>query len=223
MKSPDAAEPAPFALTLCGRKLPRPTHICAFFDSASQEAACVGPYIAEGLDTGEQVFTVREAAQCMPYLRRLSAAIGRTFEREIASGQLRLRPTEETYTAAPGFESDRMIELLVQVIDESREAGHPRLRTCGDMGWALTGLRDTDQLMDYEARVNLLSHAHECTFMCVYDLNKFGGRAVMDVLSTHPLVVMGDRVVDNPYYVEPREFLAQLTSRGSGSATAQTH
>lgn len=216
-------KPAPFQLTVCGRRLPRPTHICAFFDSAAQEAACVAPFIAEGLDTGEQVFAVREAAQCMPYLKRLSEAIGRTFEPEIASGQMRLRPTEETYTAPPGFESDRMIELLVQVIDESREAGHERLRTCGDMGWALTGLRDTDQLMEYEARVNLLSHAHECTFMCVYDLNRFSGRAVMDVLSTHPMVVMGDRVVDNPYYLEPREFLQQLLRRGEGQPVLQTH
>lgn len=223
MQSPNAPEPAPFRLTVCGRKLPRPTHICAFFGSPAQEAACVAPYLAEGLDTGEQVFAVREAASCMPYLRRLSAAIGRSFDPEIASGQLRLRATEETYTAPPGFESDRMIEILVHVIDEARAAGHPRLRTCGDMGWAITGLRDTDELMEYEARVNLIQHAHECTFMCVYDLNKFGGRAVMDVLSTHPMVVMGDRVVDNPYYVEPRDFLQRLVMRDREPVATQTH
>ena len=76
---------------------------------------------------------------------------------------------------------------------------------------------------EYEARVNLLVHAHECTFMCVYDLNRFSGRAIMDVLSTHPMVVMGDRVLDNPYYVEPRDFLARLVERGEARAALQTH
>jgi hypothetical protein len=223
MKSPYAPEPAPFKVTVCGRKLNRPTHICAFFDSAAQEDACVAPYVAEGLDAGDQVFAVREAALLKPYLKRLSAAVGRSFERELASGQLRLRASEETYLAPDGFEADRMIEVLVHVIDESRAAGHARLRTCGDMAWAIEGLRDTDELMEYESRVNLLVHAHECTFMCVYDLNRFGGRAIMDVLSTHPMVVMGDRVLDNPYYVEPRDFLAGLFQRGESKTALQSH
>ena len=223
MESPYRIETAPGPVTVCGRRLSRPMHVCAFFDHAAQEDACVAPYVAEGLDNGEQVFAVREAAECMPYVKRLAAAVARSFDPEVSSGQLRLRATEETCLAPPGFEADRMIEILVHVIDESRAAGFKGLRTCGDMGWALRGLRDTDELMEYEARVNLLSHAHECTFMCVYDLNRFGGRAVMDVLSTHPMVVMGDRIYENPYYVDPREFLERLVRREAGPVASQTH
>jgi hypothetical protein len=223
MESPYRIETAPGPLTVSGRRLSRPMHVCAFFDSAAQEDACVAPYVAEGLDNGEQVFAVRAAAECLPYVKRLAASIARTFDTEVATGQLRLRATEETYLAPPGFEADRMIEILVHVIDESREAGFKGLRTCGDMGWALRGLRDTDELMEYEARVNLLAHAHECSFMCVYDLNRFGGRAVMDVLSTHPMVVMGDRIYENPYYVEPREFLERLLRRDAGGIAFRTH
>ena len=213
----------PRKVTVCGHKLHRSTHVCAFFDSSAQEAACVAPYFAEGLDNGEQVFAIRAAAEVVPYVKRLSAAISRSFEPEIASGQLRLRATEETYLAPPGFESDRMYEMLVQVLHESQATGHPRIRTCGDMGWALTGLRDLSQLMEYEARVNLLTEVHDCTFMCVYDLNKFGGRAIMDVLSTHPMVVMGDRVYENPYYMEPAEFLSRMFRRATDSPLVQTH
>jgi hypothetical protein len=210
-------------VTVCGHPVARSTHICAFFDSAAQESACVAPFFAEGLDQGEQVFAIRSAAECAPYVRRLAAAIQRSFEPEITTGQLRLRATEETYLAAPGFEADRMYDMLVHVVRESEAAGYPRLRTCGDMGWALTGLRDLSQLMEYEARVNLLTEEHECTFMCVYDLNKFGGRAIMDVLSTHPMVVMGDRVYENPYFVPPQDFLERLFSRSDASPLAQTH
>jgi hypothetical protein len=63
--------------------------------------------------------------------------------------------------------------------------------------------------------VNRLTREHDCTLMCVYDINKFSGRAVMDVLATHPLVVMGDRIYENPYYVEPTDFLHSLIKRGS--------
>ena len=221
MPSPPIATPAR-KVTVCGHRLHRSTHVCAFFDSAAQEAACVAPFFAEGLDQGEKVFAIREAAEVAPYVKRLGAAISRSFEPEIATGQLRLRATEETYLAAPGFEADRMYEMLVHVLREAQAAGHPRVRTCGDMGWALTGLRDLSQLMEYEARVNRLTEEHECTFLCVYDLNKFGGRAIMDVLSTHPMVVMGDRVYENPYYMEPAEFLSRMFRR-EASPLVQTH
>ena len=223
MKSPYVPAESPFKLTLAGRTFNRPTHICAFFDSASQEEACVGPYVAQGLDNGEQVFAIRSAADCAPYMKRLAAAVGRTFDKEVASGQMRLRATEETYLAAPGFESDRMIEMLVHVIDESRDAGYPRVRTCGDMNWAIDGLASVEDLMEYEARVNLVVHAHECICMCIYDLNRFGGRAVMEVLATHPMVLMGDRIFDNPYYVDPLEFLQRRVGQGTQHPVLQPH
>lgn len=223
MDFPSSPAASPLKLTLAGRTFSRPTHICAFFDSAAQEDACVGPYVAEGLDNGEQVFAIRNAADCAPYMKRLAAAVGRTFEKQVATGQLRLRATEETYLAATGFEADRMIEMLVHVIDESRAAGYPRVRTCGDMNWAVEALRDVEELMEYEARVNLVVHAHECICMCVYDLNRFGGRAVMEVLATHPMVLMGDRIFDNPYYLNPVDFLQRRPGGGAQRPGLQTH
>ena len=77
----------------------------------------------------------------------------------------------------------------------------------------------TDQLMEYEARVNRLTEKYDCTLMCVYDVSKVNGRAVMDVLATHPQVLMGDTIVENPYYVSPVTFLKGLLQRG-GSALA---
>ena len=210
-------------MTVCGYPVARSTHVCAFFDSAAQESACVAPFFAEGLDQGEQVFAVRDAADCVPYVKRLAAAVQRSFDPQISTGQLRLRATQETYLAPPGFEADRMYDMLVHVVRESEAAGYPRLRTCGDMGWALTGLRDLTQLMEYEARVNELTEDHDCTFMCVYDLNRFGGRAIMDVLSTHQMVVMGDRVYENHYYVRPQDFLERLFGRAGASPLVQTH
>jgi hypothetical protein len=223
MNSNFGAATAPRRVSILGHRIDRPTHICAFFDSSAQEHACIGPFVAEGLDNGEQVFAIRDAAQCMPYVKALEAAVSRSFDAYVATGQLRLRATEETYLAGPGFEPDRMIEILAHVLGESEAAGYPRVRTCGDMGWTLRGLKDTDQLMEYEARVNLLTRVHDCTCVCVYDLTKFDGRAVMDVLSTHPLVVMGDRVYENPYYVEPLEFLERLVGRRPARPMVQTH
>jgi hypothetical protein len=44
--------------------------------------------------------------------------------------------------------------------------------------------------------------------LCLYDLARFDGENLVDILKTHPTVLVGGMVLDNPYYLEPAEFLA---------------
>lgn len=209
-------------VTVCGRRLARSSHICAFFDSEAQELACVAPYFAEGLDHGELVFTIREAARCGEYLERIGEVTGRDLAPYQASSQLRQVSVEESHLAdLSAFEPERMVAAIEEVLRQAEREGHLRVRTCGDMNWAVR-LPDIDPLMEYEARVNLLTSGHDCTFMCVYDLNRFSGRTVMDILSTHPLVVMGNRIYENPYFVDPEDFIRSIARRGSSGALARS-
>ena len=45
--------------------------------------------------------------------------------------------------------------------------------------------------------------------LCVYDLSRFSADAVIDAVMTHPMVLVGDRVVDNPWYLSPDEYRAR--------------
>jgi hypothetical protein len=207
--------PAARAVHMCGRRLPHAAHICAFFDSEDQEYRCIAPYFAEGLEQGEQVVTIRDAGRCSEHVERLRPLISRPLDASIRSNQLRVVASEETYLKDGCFEAERMYRMLEDVLREAGSSPYKRVRTCGSMTWALREMPGTDELMEYEARVNQLTREHDCTLMCVYDVNKFSGRAVMDVLATHPMVVMGERIYENPYYVEPAEYLRTLVRRGS--------
>jgi hypothetical protein len=44
--------------------------------------------------------------------------------------------------------------------------------------------------------------------LCLYALDSFSGELLVDVLKTHPKVLLAGMVLDNPYYLEPAEFLA---------------
>jgi len=47
----------------------------------------------------------------------------------------------------------------------------------------------------------------------VYDLAKFGGDIVVDVMRTHPMVIIGGILQENPFFVPPDEFLKDLRER----------
>jgi len=47
----------------------------------------------------------------------------------------------------------------------------------------------------------------------MYETARFGGSVVLDILRTHPTVVINDVVHDNPLFVPPDEFLKELKAR----------
>jgi len=202
-------------VTVCGQKLSRATHICAFFDSTEQEYECLVPYFTEGLAQGEQVVTIRDADKIGEHKRTLHARMPVALDAPLRNEQLVVLASEETYLRDGIFSHERMGRMLEDVLEAAEASPFQRVRTCGDMTWALREMPGTDELMEYESRVNVFTREHDCTLMCVYDVNKFSGRAVMDVLATHPMVVMGDRIYENPYYVEPAKYLPALLRRGS--------
>jgi len=46
--------------------------------------------------------------------------------------------------------------------------------------------------------------------ICTYAVSKLGSGAVIDVLRTHPAVIIGGTLQQNPFYVPPGQFLEEL-------------
>ncbi len=82
------------------------------------------------------------------------------------------------------------------------------------MGWAAREEVSSHRLLDYEARANHAAlDGPASQVVCVYDLSVFSADFVLDVMRTHPLVLVGGTLYENPLYVPPLEFLRGLRER----------
>jgi hypothetical protein len=45
--------------------------------------------------------------------------------------------------------------------------------------------------------------------VCAYDITKIDADTMLNLLRTHPLVVVGETLTENPFYMPPDEFLRQ--------------
>jgi hypothetical protein len=45
--------------------------------------------------------------------------------------------------------------------------------------------------------------------ICAYDVSRFDGSFIIDILRTHPLVLIGGLLQENPFFVAPSEFLKE--------------
>ena len=65
-----------------------------------------------------------------------------------------------------------------------------------------------DELMTFESRINDFAVEFPQVLLCLYDLWRFSGEMIIDAVKTHPKILVKGVVVENPYYLEPDEFLA---------------
>lgn len=187
-------------------------HICAFFHGADEEYRVLLPFIKEGLEHGQKAFHVVDPALREDHLRHLRAA-GIDAAAAEESGQLELRTWQEAYLRDGHFDQSRMLDLLQGALDNAKARGFSLTRLVAHMEWALEDRPGVNDLVEYETRLNYILPQYRDPVICVYDLAKFGADIVIDVMRTHPMVIIGGVLLENPFYVPPDEFLRELRDR----------
>jgi hypothetical protein len=81
------------------------------------------------------------------------------------------------------------------------------------MEWALEDLPGVHDIVEYETRLNHVLPKYDDVVVCTYDITKFSAAFIMDILRTHPEVIIGGTLQKNPFYVPPEEFLQELRTR----------
>ncbi len=199
-------------VTVCGETLNCPLHICAFVDSREEQYEILLPWLKEGIDNNEEVLTILSSSLHSDHCSRLSQA-GIHVQETLEKKQLKIVATEKSYLHEDYFAAQRMFNIVEQAIIEAEKGPYSLLRACGDMEWALKNLPGTHELIEYEARLNFLTPDHDCSIICTYDVNKFSGGTIADVLATHPYIIMNGKIHRNPHFVHPVEYLAKLLKR----------
>jgi hypothetical protein len=198
----------PFA----GGNLGRHGHICAFFHGMDEQHRVLRSFLTEGFDQGEKAFHIVDGDLREAHLKWLGDA-GIDVPQAMGSGQLEVRPWQEAYLRGDRFDQDAMLALLEQAIQSRASAGYPRVRLLGHMEWALLDKPGVEDLLEYETRINYALPNSEDVVVCCYDLAKFGASVAIDIMRTHPAVIIGGMLHENPFFVPPDQFLAEVRER----------
>jgi hypothetical protein len=103
--------------------------------------------------------------------------------------------------------------LIQEVLSEGKHNGFPLTRLVAHMEWSLENQPGVDELLEYETRLNYVLPNFEDPVICVYDLGKFTAGTVIDILRTHPMVLLSGTMHVNPFYIPPDEFLQEIRAR----------
>jgi hypothetical protein len=196
-------------------------HICALFNGMDEHYGVLRSFITDGFAQGNRAFHLVDPERREDHLTRLADA-GIDVADALGSGQLEVRPWQDGPLHADRFDQDVWFEGFEQVLRSGPASGYTPTRFLAQMEWALADLPGIEDMIEFETRVNYVVPKYDDVVICAYDVSKFGARTVVYALRTHPLVIVGGLLQENPFYVEPGQLLRELRESrarvGAGTA-----
>jgi hypothetical protein len=116
-----------------------------------------------------------------------------------------------------------MLETFERLASGNAAEGFPLSRIVCRMDWVVGDKSRIENVIEFESRVNDVWSRHDDAVICTYHLSQFRGDEIIDILRTHPLVIIGGLLQQNPFFTPPKEFLREYRARRSdpGSPSIQ--
>jgi MEDS: MEthanogen/methylotroph, DcmR Sensory domain len=209
------------SVQFAGSNLAGQRHICAFFNNADEEHRVLRSFFKDGFDRGDRAFHLVSSEHREDHLRRLAEA-GINVREAMDSGQLEVQAWQDAPLRGRRFDQNTWLASLEEVLQSGPAAGYAQTRFLGHMEWALVDLPGVEDLIEFETKVNYVTPKYDNIVICAYDLSKFRANVVMDALRTHPVVIIGGILQENPFFIPPDQFLLELRERRSVRKRAAT-
>jgi hypothetical protein len=201
--TPDDRDLGP--VTFAGGALDRYRHVCAFVNGQQESDAVLDPFIRQGIDRGDRLVYLVDPEQSAAPVNRLRH-LGYDASTLLEEHRCEVRTWTDTYLREGHFDQRAMLELLDRMLLESPS---PRIRLIADMGWAEDRSDVAADLIEFESKANFIHARHEHVVICSYDAAKFDGAFIIDILRTHPMVLVGGVLQENPFFTPPSELLRE--------------
>ena len=191
-------------------------HVCAFFHNPEETYRVLLPFIKAGFQCNDRAFHVVDPERRKEHLQLLES-VGIDTAAAQSSGRLKVYGWNDAHLDPNGhFDQHRMLALIEDELKAGATQGFAVSRAIGQMGWAVQDLPGVDDLVEYESRLNYILPRYKDPVICVYDISKFSGAVIVDILRTHPMVIIGGTLQENPFFVPPDEFLRELREKQAG-------
>ncbi len=184
-------------------------HLCCIYKSKEEQLSIVIPFMSIGLGRNEKCIYIIDENSERDIIQAFQQA-GIDIDKYIASRQFEFFTKEDAYLKGGYFDPDKMLDLLKHADQNAIKSGYAGLRVTGEMTWVFTKLPGVDGLIEYEARLNYFFPQSKSLALCQYNQNRFGPEVLLEVIHTHPKVVIYNTICDNPYYIPPDAYIAKM-------------
>ena len=201
----------PVDLGIAGLEAEPGDHICALFSGERERDQILVPFLRAGLASGDKCICVIDGTAPVEII----AALGPAGEAAASAAckQLEVIRSCDMYLRSGRFLADEVIGAWKAVIADAMYAGQFDVVRAVETWSQRDVLPDINELLMLESEMNQYLPLYPQVIVCLYDIDRFGGGALMNLVKTHPRILVGGVVIENPYLMTPDEVLIQAVLR----------
>ena len=194
------------ALGIAGLEVDPGDHLCGLYSGDRERDELIFPFLRAGLRAGDKCICVVDGSEPAELVARLGPEIAASGQ--VTRQQLDVMRSSDIYLRAGVFSAAEVIASWKAAMSEVMYDSRFDLVRAVE-SWSLRDVvPDRDELLVLESEMNRFLPLFPQVIVCLYDLERFGGGIVVDLLRTHSRVLVGGAIVENPYCMTPDEVLA---------------
>jgi len=192
-------------------------HICGVFSGEAQRDEVLVPFLQAGLASGDKCICVVDGTPPGDIVAALGPA-GQAAALTVGK-QLEVYGAPDLLLRSGRFSADEVIGAWKAAVSAVMYSTHFDLVRAVQVWSGRDVLPGMAELLLLESEMNRYLPLYPQVMVCLYDMNRFGGDAFMNLVMTHPRVLVNGAVIENPHFVTPDQVLAKGTPGAAGPVT----
>lgn len=184
-------------------------HICLPYVSTDDHESAVAAFVRGGLRRGERCLYIGSLAAREGIAKRLNDE-GIPVSRALQDRALILLDVADVYARNTPFDAAHQTRVLEALIDAARADGFNGFRGVQEPPIDADHHIDPHALTQYEAAATEVLHAKQALALCPYERRRTDPGALVGILRSHPLAVLGGRLCVNPFCDPPAYLRGQV-------------
>ncbi len=183
-------------------------HMCGLYETAQERDDILFGFLEAGARVRDLQLYCPTERTADDFVEQYSRRCPHCREQTSDPDLFQLSSAKDLYYPDGVFSPWAMDDGLNGFYAQSQAKGARNIRATAEMVWALEAIPGVEHLMAYESRLNYFIPNKPWISICLYNLTKFDGKTIMQVLQTHPYTISRGVVTENPYYQDPDDWLA---------------
>jgi hypothetical protein len=180
-------------------------HICSMHTSVERRDDVLVPFLRDGLRAGHKCVAALTDSDFIGLQARLGSRA--TVGRWLVSRQLVLLGANVRVTSPETSSVAKLVDFWESAQSSAEDAGgYEGVRVAAELNWWLPQVARMSQLLQFESILNRLSERYSAATLCMYDMTSLDGALIIDLVTTHPKLVVEGVWMDNPAYLPPGYF-----------------
>jgi hypothetical protein len=184
-------------------------HICGLYETEEERDEIIFGFFRQGDIAGDLQLYAPAERTIEDFIKQYATLCDDCEQHAHDEDCFQLFTIKDLYYPDGVFSPISMDEGLGSFFEESQKAGPRNIRATAEMVWALEAVPGVEHLMAYESRLNYFIENKPWISICLYNLTKFDGATIMQVLRTHPYTISKGVITENPFYQNPDIWLKE--------------